>query len=199
MKKFYTLALAGIGSLNVFATPYQWVDSDQDVRSLSQYGQVISDTLDIRYADSDSYIEKAGFQPGTDFLSSATVGFKFVGYSGAVDWTAGLNWKIFASGAPFTSTITVNGVPVLFSLTGPLNDNGYLDYSLTYLGEGSTSLSLTKAWLSANGEDNIYVEPSFSNFTEFTQDVPEGGGTLLLLGSTALGFAMVSRRKTATL
>jgi hypothetical protein len=182
--KTTVLSLIVMGaSFSSFAIPFQWVDSDQDVRVLTP-GGTISDRFDIRFSDPDSYMEIVGFQPGIDVLSSATVGFKFSEQVSPVDWTAGLNWQIFASGAPFSSTVTVNGVPVLFSLTGPLASNGFLDYTLTYQGQGTLPLTLTKAWLSANGQDNV--------------SVPDGGTTMMLLGSATLGLAFLRRKGTSS-
>jgi hypothetical protein len=190
------LAFAAVSGLTAFAgDPFQWVDSDQDPVVLNHYGQVLSDRFDLRVSDSDSYKEIVGFEPGIDFLTSATVGFKFLGLPGAVDWTAGTNWRIFETSDPFVRTISVLGVPVLFTLTGPMDKTGYLDYSLVYLGEGTTSLTMNKAWVSANGEDNTYIPPVHE--LSVAAGVPDTGSTALLLATSLLGIGFFGRRKTA--
>ncbi len=184
------LVLIGATALPTKAVPFTWKDSDSPGSILNSFGETASGVLGIRFPDADAYAEVAGYQPGTDTLNSAFIAFTFSvdgGPASTVDWSLSSTTAIFQAGGAGTFQRVfsvppgaVNGVPLSLTLTGPIDVTGEVNYTITYLGQGSAEVNLTTAFLSANGNN-----------------VPDNGSTVMFLGCSLLGMVAIRRRKSA--
>lgn len=155
-----------------------WTDRDNVPDVLSFFGDTISGRLSVLSADADSFVEIAGFQPGIDTVTSAQVGFSFSGLNGPVDWTF-KNGRLLSL-TPLNTSYQILGVPLNFQVLGPVSLNGYVDFTLTYQGVGTTPITMTSAFLNVNGNN-----------------VPDSGSTALLLSGAGAGLVLLSRRSLA--
>jgi len=175
MKKLLLgLALAGVASAN--ATVLTFSDKDVIFADLNSGTPSYSGTFEIDVYDGDGP-DGSGYNPLAPNYSlySATVGFNFTtgaNQSYDLEFELGDGPEGF-SGSALGTTFAVGGAVGAIAF-GDLAADGQLGYTVTWLsGPGFT---LDTASLVATA-------------------VPDGGSTVMLLGSTLMGMAALARRK----
>jgi hypothetical protein len=182
MKKIIAAFAVALSS-TAFAIPFTWTDKDPSGDVLNFNGDKVSGRLSILAPDADAFSETAGFRPGIDTLSSARVAWHFDGVARDVDWPIS-GWQLSAFTA-ISTTWAVSGVPVEFKAWGPIATLGYLDFTITYKGDGTVPLTLDFASVVATGDQKIST----------IAQVPDGGATAIMVGGSIAGLALLRRRR----
>ena len=131
--------------------------------------------FNIATDDVDGFADVAGYVPGSG-LDGAIFGFNFTTFEGTfnVQYTVGA-FNGFGIGGVAGTTFALGGVLLGLQLTDLEND-GILEYTVT--NNGGPSFILNTASLVA-----------------WNNVVPDGGSTVMLLGSTLVGMAALARRR----
>jgi hypothetical protein len=183
MKKLLLgLAMAGLAGTSAKATNYS--DTDLIFAVLNSSTPIFNaaagtanNDFNIVLDDADIVPDSVGYVPGTP-LTNVKVGFTFAtaGNTYNVSYTLGSTSSGALGGLPTGTTFSVGGAVGALAVTD-LQLDGILEYTVKWV--SGPAFIVTSARLTA----------------ETIPPVPDGGSTVMLLGSTLMGMAALARRK----